>query len=282
MSEAEIREIEEPKSGKSKADKPEEKEDWKSFGWFLVKLVIVVLIFRTFFFTSFNIPSESMMPRLLVGDYLFAQKWSYGYSRFSLPFSPNVGEGRVFSTLPEHGDVVIFKHPIDETDYIKRVIGLPGDTVQMIDGVLHLNGQAVDRVAVDDFIIPVRPGGRCYDGRFAMQMDDGTPACRYPQFRETLPNGVEYFVLELGEVGVDNTAPVIVPEDHVFMMGDNRDNSQDSRRASVSGGWVGLVPMDNLVAEASFMYWSTDGHAEWVKPWTWFSAARWSRMFSGI
>ncbi|MEL1250050.1 signal peptidase I [Aurantiacibacter gilvus] len=283
MSEADIREIDEPQASKpAKAGKPEEKEDWKSFGWFLVKLVIVVLIFRTFFFTSFNIPSESMMPRLLVGDYLFAQKWSYGYSRYSLPLSPDIGEGRLFSSLPDPGDVVIFKHPIDETDYIKRVIGLPGDTVQMIDGVLHLNGEAVDRVQVEDFIIPVRPEGRCYDGRFAMQLDDGTPACRYPQYHETLPNGVEYNVLELGVVGVDNTAPVIVPDGHVFMMGDNRDNSQDSRRASVSGGWVGLVPTDNLVAEASFMYWSTDGHAEWVKPWTWFSAARWSRMFQGI
>jgi signal peptidase I len=242
----------------------------------------VVLIFRTFVFTSFNIPSESMMPRLLVGDYLFSQKWSYGYSRFSLPFGMDVGDGRVFDTLPERGDVVIFAHPIDETDYIKRVIGLPGDTVQMRGGVLYLNGDPVPKERVDDFVIPVRPGGRCYDGRFAMQQPEGTPACRYPQFRETLPGGRSYNVLDLGTVAVDDTAPIVVPPDHVFMMGDNRDNSQDSRRPSVAGGWVGLVPTENLIAEASFMYWSTDGHAEWVKPWTWFTAARWSRMFTGI
>ena len=259
------REVVEPQQAK-----PEEKEDWKSFGWFLVKLVIVVLIFRTFFFTSFNIPSESMLPRLLVGDYLFAQKWSYGYSRYSLPFDVDVGDGRLFATLPERGDVAIFKHPIDESDYIKRVIGLPGDTVQMVDGQLILNGDPVPKERIDDFILELRSDGRCYSGRFAMQTEDGTPACRYPQYRETLPNGTSYNVLDLGTVGVDNTAPLIVPEDHVFMMGDNRDNSQDSRRAAVSNGWVGLVPTQNLVAEASFMYWS------------WGNGVRWSRIFEGI
>ncbi|APE28948.1 signal peptidase I [Aurantiacibacter gangjinensis] len=272
------REIEEPAAAKP----AEEKEDWKSFGWFLVKLVIIVFLFRTLAFTSFNIPSESMMPRLLVGDYLFAQKWSYGYSRNSLPFDADVGDGRLFGSLPERGDIVIFKHPIDNTDYIKRAIGLPGDTVQMIDGVLHLNGEAVRKERVEDFLIPVRPGDGCYSMRFEEAADDGSLMCRYPQFRETLPNGVSYNTFDLGIVDVDNTAPLVVPDDHVFMMGDNRDNSQDSRRAAVSGGWVGLVPVDNLVAEASFMYWSTDGHAEWVKPWTWFTSARWSRMFRGI
>jgi len=259
------REVVEPKEAK-----PKEKEDWKSFGWFLVKLVIVVLLFRTLVFTSFNIPSESMMPRLLVGDYLFAQKWSYGYSRYSLPFDMDVGDGRVFASLPEHGDVAIFKHPIDHTDYIKRVIGLPGDTVQMVDGQVILNGEAVPKERIEDFVLELPAGERCYSGRFAMQTEEGAPACRYPQFRETLPNGVSYDVLDLGIVGVDNTAPVIVPEGHVFMMGDNRDNSQDSRRASVSGGWVGLVPTENLVAEASFMYWS------------WGNGVRWNRMFKGI
>ncbi len=252
------------------AAKPEKKEDWKSFGWFLVKLVIVVLVFRTFVFTSFNIPSESMMPRLLVGDYLFAAKWPYGYSRYSLPFDIDVGDGRIFESLPERGDVAIFKHPIDHTDYIKRVIGLPGDTVQMVDGQLVLNGTPVPKERIEDFIVEIRADERCYSGRFSMQTEDGTPACRYPQYQETLPNGVTYNVLDLGVVGVDNTAPVVVPEGHVFMMGDNRDNSQDSRRASVSGGWVGLVPTENLVARASFMYWS------------WGNGVRWSRIFKGI
>ncbi|WP_340586219.1 signal peptidase I [Erythrobacter alti] len=293
MTNEHIREIQEPASAKALAaepDKTAEKEDWKSFSIFLVKLVIVVLIFRTLFFTSFNIPSESMMPRLLVGDYLFSQKWSYGYSRFSLPGSPDIGDGRVLASLPERGDIVIFKHPIDESDYIKRVIGLPGDSVQVIEGALHLNGQPVERVAIEDFILPIVADGRCSRPRFRTELADGSAACRYPQFRETLPNGVTYNILDFGpadynpmlQLDPDNTAPVIVPEGKLFLMGDNRDNSLDSRFPSQVGGGIGLVPEENLVAEASFMYWSTDGSAEWVKPWTWFTAARWSRMFRGI
>ena len=272
------REIEEPAA----PAKAQEKDDWKSYGAFLLKLVIFVFLFRTLAFTSFNIPSESMMPRLLVGDYLFAQKWSYGYSRFSLPFDNDLFDGRVLESVPERGDIVIFKHPIDETDYIKRAIAIPGDTVQMVDGTLVLNGERVAKERIEDFVIPQRPGDGCYGMRFEEAADDGTMLCRYPQYRETLPGGVSYTVFDLGVVDVDTTAPITVPEGHVFMMGDNRDNSQDSRRPAVSNGWVGLVPMENLVAEASFMYWSTDGHAEWVKPWTWFTAARWSRMFRGI
>jgi signal peptidase I len=117
-----------------------------SFIWFLVKLVIAVLVFRTFIFTSFMIPSESMMPRLLEGDYLFAAKWPYGYSRASLPMDFDVGSGRLFGRLPERGDVLIFKHPVDRTDYVKRVIGLPGDQIQMVAGVLHIDGKPVRKV----------------------------------------------------------------------------------------------------------------------------------------
>ncbi|RPF72529.1 signal peptidase I [Aurantiacibacter spongiae] len=284
MTDPNIREIDDPAA--RPAGPPAERqegEDWKSYLWFLAKLVIVVLLFRTFVFTSFNIPSESMMPRLLVGDYLFAAKWPYGYSRYSLPGDIDVGDGRLFNTLPERGDVVIFKHPIDHTDYIKRVIGLPGDKVQMINGVLNINDQPVGMERVEDFVLPLREDGRCFSGRFVEAAANGGYACRYPQFRETLPNGVEHNILDLVPDGdVDDTAPVIVPDGYLFMMGDNRDNSQDSRRPSVAGGWVGLVPQENLVARASFMYWSTDGSAEWLLPWTWFTAARWSRIGRGI
>ena len=281
-----IRELAEPEPVHKGAGKKAEKkpEDAKSFAWFLVKLVLVVLLFRTLVFTSFNIPSESMMPRLLVGDYLFAAKWPYGYSRYSLPFDLPVGEGRLFGKLPERGDVAIFKHPIDKTDYIKRVIGLPGDTVQMIDGTLHINGTAVPKEPVADFVLPTTAERGCGPGRarYTVRLDDGTFACSFPQFRETLPNGVSYNVLDLGTVEVDNTAPIVVPADHLLMMGDNRDNSQDSRRPAVAGGWVGMVPLDHLVGRASFMYFSTDGSAEWLKPWTWFTAARPSRMGKSI
>ncbi|MDE1466508.1 signal peptidase I [Aurantiacibacter sp. D1-12] len=282
MSEEHIREIDEPADApKAKADEKDVKEEsWGSFGWFLVKLVIVVLIFRTFFFTSFNIPSESMMPRLLVGDYLFSQKWSYGYSRYSLPFDIDVGDGRFLASQPDRGDIVIFKHPIDESDYIKRVIGVPGDTVQMVDGVLNLNGEPVGMERIEDFVIPVRPGEGCRG--MASTSPDGERMCTYTQFRETLPGGVSYNIIDLGVTGQDNTAPVIVSEGMLFLMGDNRDNSLDSRFPAEPNRGIGLVPQDNLVAEASFMYWSTDGHAEWALPWTWFTAARWSRIGDGI
>ena len=266
MSEEHIREIEEP--GKTapvkETEKPEEKETWGSFAWFLLKLVIVVLIFRTFAFTSFNIPSESMMPRLLVGDYLFAQKWSYGYSTNSLPFGIDAGDWRIFPSEPEYGDVVIFKHPIDRTDYIKRVVALPGDRVQMIDGALHLNGKAVGLERIEDFVVERTPDNPCHGDPalspgVTSSRSDGTRICRFPQFRETLPNGVSYNIIDTGASWADNTSPVVVPEGQMFLMGDHRDNSQDSRFPQEAGKGVGLVPQENLVAEASFMYWSWDG-----------------------
>ena len=269
-------------SAKPEPAKPTKKKEEGSFLAFLVKLVIAVVLFRTLLFTSFSIPSESMMPRLLVGDYLFASKWSYGYSGASLPYDHKFGDGRLFGRLPERGDVVIFKHPIDRTDYVKRVIGLPGDTVQMVGGVLHLNGAPVPKVRIADAVFPIEADGHCREARFAEREADGSFACRYPQFRETLPGGVSYRVLDLGLEPQDTTEPVIVPEGHLFMMGDNRDNSMDSRFAAIPGQGVGLVPVENLVGRAIFMFFSTDGSAEWLEPWTWFTAARWSRIGHAI
>ena len=279
MTETAIRELEEPAPAT-----PEKKE---SFAAFLIKLVLIVLIFRTFVFTSFNIPSESMMPRLLVGDYLFAAKWPYGYSRFSLPFNLDLGEGRLFAGQPERGDVVIFKHPLDHTDYIKRVIGLPGDTVRVVNGTVEINGQPVRREKIGDYVLPIAPDGSCARARYVARAADGSFTCRYPQYRETLPGGVTFNTLDFGPevvgmadaiVNPDNTAPVIVPAGHLFLMGDNRDNSLDSRFPAEPGRGIGLVPQENLVGRASFMYFSTDGSASWVKPWTWFTAARYSRI----
>lgn len=257
--------------------KKEKKED--SFPVFLIKLVIVVAIFRSFIFSPFNIPSESMLPRLENGDYLLAAKWPYGYSSYSLPFSAPLLPKRIFASQPERGDVAIFKAPPgNDVDYIKRVIGLPGDTVQMIDGVLHLNGQAVPKVKVEDFVIPVSPNTDCLSAEFVVTEADGSQTCHYPQFRETLPNGKSYNVLDLGQRDADNTVPVVVPEGQLFMMGDNRDNSMDSRFPAMEGGGIGLVPQENLVGRATVMMWSTDGSANWFLPWTWFIAARWNRI----
>lgn len=262
----------------AKPAKPAKQED--SFLVFLLKLVVIVTVFRSFIFSPFNIPSESMLPRLQNGDYLLAAKWPYGFSRHSLPFGlPLLPESRILASPPERGDVVIFKQPpLKELDYIKRVIGLPGDTVQMIDGALHLNGQPVPRQRLADFEIRVSPNTRCYSVQFAAKSAAGEDVCRYPRYRETLPGGRSYEVLDLGPREKDTTEPVIVPEGQLFLMGDNRDNSEDSRFPAEPGRGIGLVPMDNLVARATVMMWSTDGSAQWLLPWTWFTAARWDRI----
>jgi len=261
----------------------------ENFFVFLVKLVAIVLAFRSFVFAPFNIPSESMLPGLENGDYLLAAKWPYGYSRYSLPLSVPLIPGRLFASEPRRGDVVIFKAPpLDDTDYIKRVIGLPGDQIQVTGGVLHINGTAVPKVRVADAVIPVSPNTHCYHPAFARLAPDGTASCHYPRFRETLPNGVSYYVLDFGPYAYrpdptfdpDNTGVYIVPEGHFFAMGDNRDNSMDSRFPAMPGGGIGIVPQENLVGKATIMMFSTDGSSSWLKPWTWFTAARWHRIGS--
>jgi signal peptidase I len=259
------------------------KSEALDFIQFLVKLVIVVVLIRSFFIATFSIPSESMMPRLLVGDYLFVQKWPYGYSRHSLPFSPPIGSGRLLSAMPTPGDVVVFKAPPSaKVDYIKRVIGLPGDTVQMKDGVLILNGHSVPKVRVDDLVIPLSPNSPCFSPDFAEAASDGSTRCRYPRYRETLPNGKSYEILDIGNTDADNTRVFTVPAGHVFMMGDDRDKSADSRFPAVDGFGIGFVPIENLIGKAWVGVFSTDGSAEMLKPWTWFTAARPERIGKGF
>ena len=228
----------------------------------VIYAVLIALVVRTFAYEPFNIPSGSMIPTLKVGDYLFVSKYSYGYSRHSLPFSLPLIPGRMLYEEPARGDVAVFKLPSDTSvDYIKRVIGLPGDTVQVIDGVLHLNGQQVARERIRDYIF----------------RDERGNTVRVAQFLETLPNGRTHRIIEMTDSGpLDNTREYTVPEEHLFVMGDNRDNSLDSRAR------VGFVPRENLVGRAEFLFFSTDGSAALWEVWRWPFAIRWSRLFDTV
>jgi signal peptidase I len=223
--------------------------------------LIIALIIRTFLFQPFNIPSGSMKETLLVGDYLFVSKYTYGYSRYSIPFSPPLFSGRIWSGNPERGDIVVFRLPRDDTtDYIKRVIGLPGDRIQMIDGVLHINGEPVKRERIEDFV----------------ENEEGRTT-RVKRWRETLPNGVTYTTLDLIDNGFYDSTPVYeVPAGSYFMMGDNRDNSTDSRVLSQ----VGYVPLQNIVGKAQIIFFSIhEGERAW-ELWRWPWSVRWNRLFT--
>lgn len=260
---------------------------------FLAMLAIAVLIFRSFFLSPFNIPSESMQPRLLIGDYLLVNKMAYGYTKHSLPLSLPIIPGRIFPATPQRGDVAVFKAPPSaKNDYIKRVIGIPGDSIQLIDGVVWLNGQPLKREAMDDFVIPVTQNMidaaqltgtlPCYAPEFEDVAADGSRLCRYKQFRETLPNGRSYPILDITTIAEDNTPLIIVPEGHLFMMGDNRDRSADSRFPAVDNQGIGLVPEENLVGKALVGMFSTDGSASWFNPISWLTATRWDRIGEGF
>ena len=260
--------------------KPKEEEN---FFVFLVKLVLIVGIFRSFFFSPFNIPSESMLPGLVNGDYLLAAKWPYGYSSYSLPFSVPLLPKRVLASQPTRGEVAIFKAPpLNRDDWIKRVIGLPGDTIQVKEGVLFINGNAVPKQRIADFEIAVTPNTSCYQPRYGLAVNyevtkaDGSKVCHYPQFRETLPNGKSYNVLDLEQTPQDNTPPVLVPEGTLFLMGDDRDNSMDSRYSQTAGG-VGFVPAANLIGRADRVMFSSAGSSLFAF-WTW----RGDRFFKAI
>ena len=190
----------------------EQKETLGSFLAFTLKLALAVLIFRSFFFSPFTIPSESMLPQLMNGDYLIASKWPYGYSRYSLPFGVPLIPGRIFADEPERGDIVIFKHPIDKTDYIKRVIALPGDRVRLENGRVILNGEPLARERLGDVAIATSPNTGCAWGGRRERGGDGRELCRYTAFRETAPSGESYAVLDFGQQPQDDTATVIVPE----------------------------------------------------------------------
>jgi signal peptidase I len=242
------------------AEETQQKSGMKDTIRVVIHALILALLVRIFLFQPFNIPSGSMIPTLLVGDYLFVSKYSYGYSRYSFPFGPDLFSGRIWAKEPQRGDVVVFKLPRDnETDYIKRVIGLPGDEIQMIHGVLHINGEAIKKERVADFV----------------ERDSSGRERHMARYMETLPNGVTYPVLDIVNEGIgDNTEVYKVPEGHFFMMGDNRDNSTDSRFLSE----VGYVPFENLVGRAQIIFFSIDEDASFWQVWKWPTDVRWSRI----
>jgi signal peptidase I len=229
----------------------------------IIEALILALFIRTFLYQPFEIPSGSMIPTLRIGDYLFVEKFAYGYSRYSFPFGLNLFSGRVWAATPERGDVVVFKLPRDNsTDYIKRVIGLPGDQIQMIHGILYINGKPVEKQRIADFVMR-EPSGR---------------ERHVARYRETLPNGVSYSVIDLVREGLgDNTILYKVPPGHFFMMGDNREDSEDSRFPE-----VGYVPAENLVGRAEIVFFSISGHGGLWEFWTWPADVRWSRILKWI
>jgi signal peptidase I len=272
----------------AKPAKPtKEPVDWKAEVKGIFWLILAVLGFHTFVAKPFYIPSESMMPGLLQGDRLVVTKYAYGWSWVSPTFHvlPPMA-GRLFGRLPERGDVVIVTPPGQKTDYIKRVIGLPGDRIEVNGGRLILNGVEVKRSAMSPRLIPIDSNAPCADGRYVgLRVDTpGKPAaCAMPVYRETLPNGRSYDTVDLSSSSEgDFYGPYTVPDDHVFLMGDNRDNSSDSRFSTEREGLGGAVPWENIGGRAEFITFSLDGSLEWFNPLTWFSSFRGGRAGTSL
>ena len=264
------------------ARQPKDKSSWRT----LLLFVLAAWLLRSLVIAPFSIPSGSMLPTMTIGDYLFVHKWPYGFSKYSFPFQVPSFEGRLFADYPERGDIVVFRPAGQEqVDFVKRVIGLPGDTIAVSGGRVSLNGTPLARESAGMIALQVSANSPCrvVDGATPMVRAgaNGGQECLYPTFRETLPGGRSYLTIDQVDTAPGDTfATITVPAGHVFMMGDNRDDSLDSRFGPDRGG-VGMVPIDNLIGRALVTFWSTDGSASYVNPISWLTALRGDRIGNG-
>ena len=252
-------------------------ETWGEFVRSLCVALLLAVGIQTVAYQTFHIPSGSMKPNLLIGDFIFVSKFTYGYSRYSIPFSPPLFEGRLFKKYPQRGDVVVFRAPHKSEDWIKRCIGLPGDKIQMRGGFLFINGQECPLEKLDQNYIDTLFTNHTHEGKEERIRDKNGPSIE--QYKQTLPNGVTHVILKekpFGTGRLDNTVEITVPEGFYFMMGDNRDNSDDSRNQEA----LACVPYENLIGRADLIFFSTE--ARWWEIWEWLSGLRFHRLFKVI
>ncbi len=272
-----------------------DKESKKPINWLaelrgLALMLLAVLAFHTFVAKPFYIPSISMVPNLMVGDRLVVSKYPYGWSWVSASFHvlPR-DDWRVAPGTPEYGDIVIAVPPGKAEDYIKRVIALPGDTIALVDGQIILNGDPVPREMEPPVQIPSENDNICAHGNeclsafmpYLVTLEDGTQVFEPPTYRETLPNGASYLIIDHKDQRLDDMAQITIPDGHIFLMGDNRDHSADSRAAAYDSGLGGPVPLEDIGGRAEFITFSLDGRASW-NPLTWLQSLRGSRAWTSL